>query len=72
MAKLQLNQQKITACQEELAKKQEIFARLKNIDSFSDDEIDKIHCPIGLDIGSETPEEIALSIMAEIIKEKRR
>jgi xanthine dehydrogenase accessory factor len=26
----------------------------------------KIHSPIGLDIGSETPEEIALSIMAEI------
>ena len=54
------------------SKKQEIFARLKDIDGFTENEINKIHCPIGLDIGSETPEEIALSIMAEIIKEKRK
>ena len=31
----------------------------------------KIHAPIGLDIKAETPEEIAISIMAEIIQEKR-
>ena len=54
------------------SKKQEIFDRLQNIDNFEKDDINRIHCPIGLDIGSETPEEIALSIMAEIIKEKRR
>lgn len=30
----------------------------------------EIHAPIGLDIGAETPEEIAISIMAEIIKAK--
>jgi xanthine dehydrogenase accessory factor len=32
----------------------------------TDDQIDKIYSPAGLDIGSETPEEIALSILAEI------
>lgn len=30
----------------------------------------RLHSPVGLDIGSETPAEIALSIMAEIFKER--
>jgi xanthine dehydrogenase accessory factor len=30
--------------------------------------LDKVHAPIGLDIHSETPEEIAVSIVAELIK----
>jgi xanthine dehydrogenase accessory factor len=30
--------------------------------------LDKVHAPIGLDIYSETPEEIAVSIVAELIK----
>ncbi len=33
--------------------------------------IDEIHAPLGLDIGAETPEEIAISIIAEIIRERR-
>ncbi len=32
----------------------------------------KVRAPIGLDIGSETPEEIAISIVAQLIQEKRR
>jgi xanthine dehydrogenase accessory factor len=33
----------------------------------TDDEIARIHAPIGLDLGGRSPEEIALAIMAEIV-----
>ncbi|MBE6027717.1 MAG: xanthine dehydrogenase [Clostridiales bacterium] len=36
------------------------------------DVIDSVHTPIGLDIGAETPEEIAVAIMAEIIEVKNK
>lgn len=38
---------------------------------FSDDEIARIHAPVGLDIGAKSPQEIALSIMAEITAVRR-
>ena len=34
--------------------------------------ISQLHSPIGLDIKAETPEEIAISIMAEIIQVKNQ
>lgn len=40
----------------------------------SDDFLDNIHTPAGLNIGAETPEEIALSILSEImsvVKQKK-
>jgi xanthine dehydrogenase accessory factor len=33
--------------------------------------LDEIHAPLGVDIGAETPEEIAVAIIAEIIRERR-
>ena len=34
--------------------------------------IKKVYAPIGIDIGAETPDEIAVAIMAEIIKLRRQ
>jgi len=37
----------------------------------SQEVVNKVHAPIGIDIGAQTPEEIAVSIMAEIIQIRR-
>ena len=37
----------------------------------SEEQLNNIHAPIGLDIGAVTPEEVALAIMAEIVNERR-
>ena len=39
---------------------------------YSESELARVHAPIGLPIGSQTPYEIAISIMAEIIGELRK
>jgi xanthine dehydrogenase accessory factor len=41
-------------------------------EGFSESDLNRIHAPIGLDIRAVTPEEIALSIMAEIVGEYRK
>ena len=33
--------------------------------------LDRVHAPIGVEVGAETPEEIALSIMAEVVAHRR-
>jgi len=35
------------------------------------DLLDQVHAPLGMDIAAETPEEIAVSIIAEIVRERR-
>jgi len=37
----------------------------------SNEQLKKIHAPIGLDIGAVTPEEVAISILSEIVAERR-
>jgi xanthine dehydrogenase accessory factor len=40
-------------------------------EGFTMDLIDRIHAPVGLDIGAETPEEIAVAVAAELIMVRR-
>lgn len=47
-----------------------VYNALKE-DGFTDDDFNKVHNPIGLEIGAETPEEISVSIAAELIKIRR-
>lgn len=40
-------------------------------DGYDSEELERVRTPIGLDIGAETPEEIALAIMAEVVLLRR-
>jgi len=51
------------------AKVARIFDALKT-DRMADEHLAKVHAPIGLDIGAVTPQEIAVSILAELIAVK--
>jgi xanthine dehydrogenase accessory factor len=51
-------------------KKALLFKTLKE-EGFARRDVDRIITPVGLSIGSVTPEEIAISIMAQIIKHRR-
>ena len=48
-------------------KKETIYNHLKKR-GIPEEDLEKVHAPIGLEIGAETPEEIALSIAAELVK----
>ena len=40
-------------------------------EGFDRAQLDRIHAPVGLDVGAETPEEIAVSVAAELVKVRR-
>ena len=48
-------------------KKRDAVYRALEKEGFSSADFEKVHCPIGLSIGAQTPEEIAVSIVAEMI-----
>jgi xanthine dehydrogenase accessory factor len=47
----------------------ELFRMLEQ-EGFDRERIEKVHTPIGLPIGAETPKEIAISILAELIQQR--
>ena len=49
---------------------EERFAWLRE-QGFGDDDLARVHAPIGLDIGAGTAEEIALAILAEVVAVRR-
>jgi xanthine dehydrogenase accessory factor len=48
------------------SKREITYSRLRD-QGFTDADFSRVHCPVGLSIGSETPKEIAVSIIAELI-----
>jgi xanthine dehydrogenase accessory factor len=51
-------------------KNETIYTHLR-AKGISQEQLDRVHAPIGLEIGAQTPEEIAVSILAELIKVRR-
>jgi len=52
------------------SKRDHTYSQLLN-EGFTQEDIERVYSPIGIDIKAQTPEEIAISIVAEIIKVKR-
>lgn len=49
------------------SKRDQVFNRLIN-QGYKKEELDRVYAPIGTNIGAETPEELAISIVGELIK----
>jgi xanthine dehydrogenase accessory factor len=53
------------------AKRKALFDELR-AEGLTEEDLRRAKCPIGLDIGAESPEEIAIAIVAELIANRRR
>jgi len=53
-------------------RKRDVIYRSLMENGISAEQLEQVHSPIGLDIGAETPEEIAISIVAELIQVRAR
>lgn len=51
-------------------KKRNIIYSQLRAEGFDSSELDTVHCPVGLPIGAETPAELAVSIVAELIQHR--
>lgn len=52
-------------------RKKALLLRTLRHDGFAEEEVNRVITPVGLPIGSVTPEEIAISIIAQIIQQRR-
>lgn len=52
-----------------LRKRESVYQELLK-EGFSQNDLDQVHCPIGLEIDAETPAEIGVSVIAELIKHR--
>lgn len=53
-------------------KKWQLLSRALKKEGFTEEAINRVHSPVGLDIGSETVPEIAISIISEIVNHYRK
>jgi xanthine dehydrogenase accessory factor len=54
------------------AKRAKLMLEYLREQGFGDEELARIRSPAGLDLGAETPEEIALSVVSEVVMLRRR
>ncbi len=48
------------------------FKKTLRLQGVAEDALQRLHAPVGLNIGAETPEEIAISVLAEMLQVKHR
>ncbi|PLX70164.1 MAG: xanthine dehydrogenase [Denitrovibrio sp.] len=50
-------------------KRETVYAKMMS-EGFTKDDLDRVHCPVGLPIGGDTPAEISVSIAAQLIQHR--